>query len=125
MESKFKEEKGAIRNLWEIEFGIEISVEQWKTYQADSFRISVATKLIYFQYRHLNKYLKTNVDLAKWQHDASSSCSFCCVTTETVRHLLWECQNIAPVWRAFIKWLNRKLGTHEQLTYELNTFCNF
>lgn len=67
-------------------------------------KISMSTKLRFFQFRVLSKSLITNVRVAKWDPLVSENCTFCHQYKETVVHLLFECNFARKIWTALTKW---------------------
>ena len=70
-------------------------------------KLTLCTKLQSFQYRLLNDALVTNEHLFRWKVITNDSCTFCQKCTETVMHLLTECQVVAQkIWIPLKNWLN-------------------
>ena len=63
--------------LWEHEFNLQLMVKEWDKIQNDAFKLVLAMKLRYFQYMHIQRHLKTNIQIAKWKPDKSNRCTFC------------------------------------------------
>ena len=68
-------------------------------------RITISTKLQFFQYRILNKVLTTNVKRHMWNSQKSPLCHWCREEQETVLHLFVYCKVIQRIWRVLSKWL--------------------
>lgn len=88
-------------------------------------KITVSTKLRYFQYRILSKSLTTNVRVSKYNKEVKAVCSFCEEKAETIVHLFFECKFIQRIWKAVTKWLKYFHGTEVKLdmcTCILNNF---
>ena len=62
------------------------------------------TKSREFQYKILNRYLKTNAFLYKIGLIASPSCAFCGAESESLEHLLITCPFANDFWLDFICW---------------------
>ena len=75
---------------WEHELSIQITDSVWSDILSFPFDSVSATKLRYFQFKVSNKYLSTNVKVAKWNRDVHPHCSFGCGIPETMIHLLWN-----------------------------------
>ena len=60
-----------------------------------------------FQYRILNRYLKTNSFLYKTGLAKSPSCTFCKQESESLEHLLIICSCTKSLWSDFITWSNQ------------------
>ena len=61
------------------------------------YRITRVTKFRDFQYRLLLKKIIVNKDLAEWGIQKEDRCTFCRQHTETLIHLLHECQKVKPI----------------------------
>ena len=96
-ENKFQKGKDAVRDLWEHELNMEIPQPTCESYLYNVNRITISTKLRYFQYRHLNRIVKTNIDLCKLKPEISDTCFFCYTNRETVYHLLCNGPKISAI----------------------------
>ena len=76
-----KENNFAIKIIWERELRIDIPIHKWKKLNTKIYYI---TKLKFFKYRMINKYITTNARRSKW--------------AETVFHLFWECTKDQRMW---------------------------
>ena len=72
--------------MWEQELRVIFTEKQWEEIWENTFKVSIATKLREFQYRLINRTLKTNVHLSKWKQDVSNKCTFCHRHVEMARH---------------------------------------
>ena len=93
--------------MWETEFNTSFDNNTWNKIVMFPYVNISATKLRYFQYRVINKYITTNVRRSKWS-EVSPKCSFCCRQWETVHLLLWSCPVTQGFWKALKIWLERK-----------------
>ena len=109
-------DKGRIK--WQMELGREILINEWEKIRYNTFKITLITKLRYFQYRMLSSKIVTNVHRAKWDQNISANCTICQEEKETVPHLFWFCKKINQIWKALNKLLNYKLNDTYQITYE-------
>lgn len=84
--------------------------EAWEKIHIHINKITCCTKLRYFQYRLLNKYLITNIDRSKYDGSVSPLCSFCHLANETVRHLFFDCHEVHKFCQAFKRWSRTIIG---------------
>ena len=71
------------------------------------YTYTYSVKLRDFQYRLLLNKLPTNAILHKWGIKTSERCDFC-NETQTLRHLLWECQYVQNMWAELRSYLEEK-----------------
>ena len=64
------------------------------------------TKLIYFQYRILNRILATNTFLFKIKLSQTQNCVFCTTEPETLIHVFYECPCVRSFWNDISSWLD-------------------
>ncbi len=76
--------------------------------------MSIATKLRYFQYRIVHYILTTNTTMCKWGKRSNDLCSFCNKESETIEHLLWDCNTTKILWFKIIQWI------HDQSRVQIN-----
>ena len=69
-------------------------------------KLTLSTKLRYFQYRVQNRYLTTNTLLIKWGVVTSDKCYYCEVEKETIVHLLVKCKVVKSFWEKLQRWLD-------------------
>ena len=101
-----KKEGYSCRSTWEKILGVEISDKRWEGLYRNCIRLTDSTKLRFFQFRVINRYLTTNVDIARWDKDVSPMCSLCLEKPETIDHLLVKCQKSQQLWSALKRWLD-------------------
>ena len=101
--SKRKYDHGKI--AWQTELKTQWSDDEWEKIRKYGLQIDQAPKLRMFQYKLLSKKITTNVHRNRWDREISDKCSFCQEKSETVIHLLWECELIKNFWRKLFKWL--------------------
>lgn len=63
----------------------------WREIYRIPFNSTLSTKLRYFQFQFLHRYLPVNKFLFDIKIIDSNLCSFCNQHTETLQHLFWEC----------------------------------
>lgn len=76
----------------------------WAKMHSHINTITPCTKLRFFQYRLLNRYLVTNVWLNRINPNVSDKCSFCALHKETVKHLIHDCDKVKKFWSALTRW---------------------
>ncbi len=63
------------------------------------FKVTLDTKLRWFQYRVVHNILPTNAWLKKIGITNSDFCTFCQRDKETVKHLFVECNKVIDIWQ--------------------------
>lgn len=71
--------------------GVLLTAEKWSKFHVHINKITECTKLHFFQYKLLNRYVITNVRRNKFNVTISPLCSFCKNTPETIKHLFYDC----------------------------------
>ena len=105
---------------WENLTSHKFSEREWCQLYKETCKLTLCTKLRFFQYRIINGYLVTNVKLKQWKIIPSELCSFCKKEAETVLHLFVECEKVKKIWKTVERWVHHFcfLGfTHD--TYEI------
>ena len=80
--------------------------KDFKEYFALPNKCTSDTKLIYFQYRILCRFLTTNTFLQKIGEINSSQCTFCKENPETLLHLFTACKKVMPIWNCLKLWFH-------------------
>ena len=83
----------------------EIEEQDWPFYYTLPMKLTLDTKLQYFQQKILHRIITTNPKLVIFKIKESSMCSFCHKEKETILHLFWECTIVRPLWVHLGKWL--------------------
>ena len=91
----------------------QISLENWK----NSFKIlkqcTHDTKLRWLQFRILHNILTTNRSVAKFKPEQNPLCQFCKSHSETIYHLLWQCNKVKIFWNDLSHIMNNRCtNTH-------------
>lgn len=94
----------ALRIIWNNDLKTNLSKKVFLSFFSNVYKITVSTKLRYFQYRLICKALTTNVRASKWDPNVSPDCTFCQIKNETVYHLFIECPMVQKLWTALAKW---------------------
>ena len=90
---------------WEQAVDHEFTPLEWEQLYIKVNRLTLSTKLRYFQFRLINRYIFTNKSVAVWNKDQTELCTFCHQLPETVMHLFFDCKMVQSFWLALKKWL--------------------
>ena len=82
----------------------------WGIIYSISFQASLSTKLRYFQYKILHRYLSVNKLLAQIGFVNSELCVFCNSEVESIQHLFWDCSEVNPLWNQIRRYLLNESG---------------
>ena len=66
------------------------------------------TKLQYLQFRILHNILTTNKSVSKFKPNQTDFCEFWKASSESIQHLLWECNVVKIFWKDLEDLLNRR-----------------
>ena len=86
----------------------EIQQQNWKFYYSIVRKITLESKLQFFQFQILHRILVTNSKLFYYGIKENNKCSFCESTKETIVHLLWDCRYAQDFWADLRVWLNQE-----------------
>ena len=78
--------------------------QEWALLSRYVNKISLSTKLHYFQYRLMNKKIVTNIHRSKWDKNLPPKCYFCQKNNETTLHLFYECKVVNKLWLNLQRW---------------------
>ena len=92
------------KQFWEKELQMALTDEQWYNLLLDLWKSVKPSKLRYFQYRIYLNALTTNSKRSRWDPSFSDKCDFCTTESESVKHLLIECNHVKKLWRNLEKW---------------------
>lgn len=82
------------------------------------FKTTKNTALQYLQYRILHRILTTNSYLFKIKYAQSDKCTFCQTLSETLEHLLYQCDKITELWESIKDWILNKMNIRLEITKE-------
>ena len=99
--------------------GLGNSPNQWKKHYSLTQTITTDTTLIWYQYQILHRILATKELLYKMKYVDSDLCDFCNQDTETIEHLLYECDIVKVLWRDTERWIKNTTG--QNTTFTKNT----
>ena len=106
--ASFKEPKSIIR--WESKLNVYFLRDDWKMFYLIPFNCTMDTKLRWFQYRILNRFLTTNSFMCKIGQRIDNVCTFCKKEAETIEHLFVECKVVTNIWFKLQNWIQIKLS---------------
>ena len=88
-------------------------------------KYSISVKLRDFQFRFLHNKIFCNDILVHWRKVDSHLCNFCKIEKQTIRHLMFECSKIRPIWMRLQAKLKRfsLSGEFNFSTIITNTVC--
>ena len=93
-----------------------ITAEDWK----HSFNVlnwlTKDRKLRWFQYRILHHILSTNRSVSKFKTGQDDACTFCQAHSETILHLLWQCEKTKTFWTELSNLINRRCTNSNNLS---------
>ena len=66
------------------------------------------TKLRWLQFRVLHSILTTNRSVSKYKNEQSDLCHFCNIASESIQHLLWQCEIVNSFWKSLCNFINKR-----------------
>ena len=87
------------------------------------FNTTIYTKLRAFQFKINHNILYTNEKLHKVKLSDSPLCTFCNTETETLEHLLVDCDKVVSIWRDIIENLLQPFGVTNLTKSEIILGC--
>ena len=72
------------------------------------YNTTICTRMRFFQYRLIYKFLPTNRMLHIWKLIDSPFCSYCEVELETTTHALWDCPKVYELWKEIKEWFEQQ-----------------
>ena len=121
-------------NSWTEDLGVDIDCNALVKMINRTYVITNVPKLRSFHYRILQRAIVTNKHLCVWKIRDDSLCTFCKNSTETIKHLFFECPEVASIWDGVIDLLNEQYCIQvDGLTYQkiitsnsgISTFVDF
>ena len=76
----------------------------------DIKRVTNIPKYRSFQYRLLHRAIITNVQLKKWKIVENDICNFCKQETETIKHLMWDCETVKSLWEEVFNFIEKEFN---------------
>ena len=105
-------------NRWNKLF-VEIEPERMRTTLVNIYTYTMSTKLRDFQYRLLLNAIVTSKDLYRWRIKDNNQCYFCEVQTETITHLLFNCERVRALWVMIQDWIENNVTLSDTLDVNL------
>jgi hypothetical protein len=102
-----EKENVSAENKWKQTIDDNTSVE-WKNVYLMPFKATIDTSLRSFQYKFVMRLIPTNTYLFTCKLTTSRLCDFCCMHSETLEHLFWECHVIQNLWNQVGNYLKSK-----------------
>ena len=97
---------------------LEVTDEEWfSSFYALKFSTKDC-KLRWLQFRILHSILTTNRSVAKYNENQSDLCSFCNKESETIYHLIWDCNIVKEFWHRLILLLRTRCKHMDTLTLD-------
>lgn len=84
-----------MENIWCREF--QIGKSHFDTIYENKVRLLFDKSVSEFSYKLLHNMLTTTISVSKWDKNNSGNCDFC-DTQENIKHLIFECDLIKPIW---------------------------
>ena len=112
------------RIIWNDRLNIQLQPEQWEKIRVDSYYLTIVTKLRYFQFRILSNRLVTKYERAKWDNTVNPNCEECAMS-DTVVHILINCQKAQKLWKALNRWLQYMCNTQIKIDRSIIILNNY
>lgn len=109
--------------LWNNDLRKSVQQKRFNRFFIDLRKLTMSTKLRYFQYRILTRALTLNIHVSKWKHDVSPLCTFCKEKNETTLHFFTECVHALKLWKALKKWLKHWYQIDFEMHKDIIIFC--
>ena len=93
-------------DIWNIELDDDINQNIWLRNFMNIQKASISVKIRNFEYRYQVRDILSNVRLKKMKISDSEMCTFCNKSTETIRHLYWDCYYTKRLWERLKTWLS-------------------
>ena len=94
----------------------DISMEEWEYVFERVYTTTINTKLRAFQYRLIHKIIPTNEWLYKVGLPENEECTFCKIHTESIKHIMWDCQTTKKIIRNIVDWIFEITGVRINYT---------
>ena len=102
---------------------INTNSEDFEQIYSIPFNTTIYTKLRAFQFKINHNILYTNEKLHKVKLSDSQLCTFCNTETETLEHLLVDCDKVVSIWRDIIENLLQPFGVTNLTKSEIILGC--
>lgn len=111
--------------LWNNDLRQKIELKAFQKLFISLRKLTLSTKLRYFQYRILVRALTLNIHVNKWDKNVSMMCSFCNQSPETTLHFFTECSVSKKMWKALSKWLKHWYNIDTQFSPPMIILGNY
>ena len=105
---------------WEKLFDRLMSNKEILGYIGNIYKSTTSTKLCSLQYRLMFHTAFMNTVLYKWKVVPCRLCTFCGECNESIKHLMWQCSKIQPIW-VHVKNIVKKYTGPMELNVNLET----
>ena len=102
---------------WYKKEGIVSTVDEFIKHFRNIYNITSIIKLRDFQYRLLHNKIFCNDVLFHWNVVNSNKCDFCKTQKQSIKHLLFDCEQVQKIWKKLEEALTQK-GIPIEMTYE-------
>ena len=96
---------------------LDIDVEDWHNAFCFLKFTTRDTKLRWLQFRILHNILTTNRSVSKYRENQTDLCSFCKEHSETIAHLLFECNHVKIFWEELFLLINKRCIHSNKLSF--------
>lgn len=111
--------------LWARELECELTTNEWSDLFTYIQKVTLSTKLRYFQYRLIHRKITTNWNRSKWDKSVRPVCVFCKDVVETQLHIFWECAKIQKLWENLMRWMKHMLKMDLKLSPSIIIYNNY
>ncbi|MEE6523628.1 hypothetical protein FKM82_022616 [Ascaphus truei] len=94
---------------WESDLGETLEDDEWDRIIQAAAKSSICTTLKENAYKVLMRWYYTPTRLAKFVKGYSPLCPKQCGEAADLRHMLWSCTKVAPIWEQIRDWIQRIL----------------
>lgn len=105
LRDKAASDNSSLLILWNNDLRLDLQLKEFDRLFVKIRKLTVSTKLRYFQYRILVRALTMNIRVAKWDSSVSPMCTFCNGFLETTVHMFAQCEIVQKkIWNPLKKW---------------------
>ena len=100
--------KATAKECTALNLEYDIEPQEWKYLYLLPRKVLIDERSREFQYKFLQNYIVTNVNLKRMNIADSDLCTFCQRSAETTKHLFFECDIVRHFWEQFVQWWKEK-----------------
>lgn len=100
----------AIKDLWELELGVDIPEDTWKIALKNVHKSSICAKHGLTQCKIIHRAHLTKVRLAKMYKDVDPTCDRCHLAPANHVHMFWSCPSLYRFWKDLFASISRIVG---------------